>query len=72
MAEGRDRALLLARGFTAEKYWWRQTKWDALKPTLPEWLRLLVAEWQALDCDTRAVRVQLETNHPRTPPACDR
>src|SRR5687768_6864566 len=55
MAEGRGRSLLLAHGFTAEKYWWRKAKWDALQPMLPDWLRLLVAEWQAvaLDFDTR-------------------
>jgi hypothetical protein len=32
MAEGRGRSLLLAHGFTAEKYWWRKAKWDALQP----------------------------------------
>ena len=68
MAEGRGRSLLLAHGFTAEKYWWRKTKWDALQPTLPDWLRLLVAEWQAvaLDFDTRerAWRAQLEAAAP--------
>src|SRR5688500_3210858 len=69
MAEGRGRSLLLAHGFTAEKYWWRKSKWDALQPMLPDWLRLLVAEWQAvaLDFDTRerAVRAQLEAAAPQ-------
>lgn len=72
MAEGRGRCLLLAHGFAAEKYWWRQAKWDALKPTLPDWLRLLVAEWQAaaLDFDTRerAWRAQLEAAAPKDLP----
>jgi transposase len=68
MAEGRGRSLLLAHGFAAEKYWWRPTKWAALAPTLPEWLRLLVAEWQAtaleLDRRERALRAQLEATAP--------
>lgn len=72
MAEGRGRCLLLAHGFTAEKYWWRKTKWAALESTLPAWLRLLVAEWQAvaLDFDTRerALRAQLEAAAPKDLP----
>lgn len=72
MAEGRGRCLLLAQGFACEKYWWRQAKWDALVPTLPEWLRLLVAEWQATAFDfdrrERALRVQLESAAPKELP----
>jgi transposase len=72
MAEGRGRSLLLAHGFTAEKYWWRKTKWDALQGALPDWLRWLVAEWQAiaLDLDTRerVVRAQLEAAAPQDLP----
>src|SRR5689334_20097530 len=72
MAEGRGRCLLLAHGFTAEKYWWRKTKWDALQPRLPDWLRLLIAEWQAvaLDLDTRerTLRAQLEAAAPKELP----
>src|SRR5512133_2104483 len=51
MAEARGRCLLIGQGFAAEKYWWRKAKWDALAPTLPDWLRLLVAEWQAVALD---------------------
>jgi len=72
MAEGRGRCLLLAQGFAAEKYWWRKTKWDELKPTLPEWLQLLVGEWQrialGLDQRERAVREQLEAAAPKQLP----
>jgi len=72
MAEGRGRSLLLAHGFTAEKYWWRKAKWDALQPMLPDWLRLLVAEWQAVavDFDTRerTLRAQLEAAAPQDLP----
>jgi transposase len=68
MAEGRGRCLLLAQGFAVERYWWRKAKWELLQPTLPEWLRLLVAEWQetALDLDRRerALRAQLEAAAP--------
>src|SRR4051794_23863941 len=64
MAEARGRCLLMAHGFEAAKYWWRPAKWDALKLTLPIWLQLLVAEWQAtaldLDKRERALRTQLE------------
>lgn len=72
MAEARGRSLLIAQGFSAERYWWRAAKWDALAPTLPAWLRLLVAEWQALalDCDRRerALRTQLEAAAPQDLP----
>ena len=72
MAEARGRCLLMAHGFDAAKYWWRPAKWDLLTPTLPEWLRLLVAEWQttALDLDKRerALRVQLEAAAPQDLP----
>lgn len=72
MAEGRGRSLLIGQGFAAEKYWWRLPKWAALAPTLPEWLRLLVAEWQAtaLDFDRRerALRAQLEAAAPKELP----
>jgi transposase len=72
MAEGRGRSLLIAHGFTAEKYWWRKTKWDVFAPTLPQWLRLLVAEWQvvAVDLDQRerTVRAQLEAAAPKDLP----
>lgn len=72
MAEARGRCLLMAHGFTAERYWWKAAKWDALVVTLPEWLRLLVAEWRAvaLDVDTRerALRTQLEAAAPKDLP----
>ena len=72
MAEARGRCLLIAHGFTAEKYWWRAAKWDALAPTLPAWLRTLVAEWQATACDLdrreRALRAQLEAAAPKDLP----
>jgi transposase len=72
MAEGRGRCLLMAHGFTAEKYWWRKAKWNVLAPGLPEWLRLLVAEWQEtaseLDRRERALRVQLEAAAPKVLP----
>jgi transposase len=72
MAEARGRCLLVAHGFTAEKYWWRKAKWEVLKPTLPEWLRLLVAEWQetALEFDRRerTLRAQLEAAAPQELP----
>jgi transposase len=72
MAEGRGRCLLLAHGFTAEKYWWKPAKWEPVAASLPEWLRLLVAEWQAtavdLDKRERALRVQLEAAAPRELP----
>ena len=72
MAEARGRSLLLAHGFAAEKYWWRESKWNVLAPTLPTWLRLLVAEWQAVALDfdrrERARRAQLESAAPRDLP----
>jgi transposase len=72
MAESRGRSLLLAQGFAGEKYWWRQAKWAVLGPTLPPWLRLLVAEWQATAVDfdrrERAVRAQLEATAPKQLP----
>jgi transposase len=67
-AESRGRCLLMAQGFSVEKYWWRKVKWAALAPQLPEWLRQLVAEWQAtaleLDRRERALRAQLEASAP--------
>jgi transposase len=72
MAESRGRSLLQAQGFTVEKYWWRQAKWTTLAGELPEWLRLLVAEWQltaaALDQRERALRTQLEAAAPKELP----
>lgn len=72
MAEARGRCLLLAHGFAAEKYWWKAAKWDALKPGLPDWLRLLVAEWQAVALDfdhrERTARAQLESAAPKQLP----
>jgi transposase len=72
MAESRGRSLLLAQGFACEKYWWRQAKWAVLAPTLPPWLRLLLAEWQAtaadLDRRERALRAQLEATAPKALP----
>jgi transposase len=72
MAEARGRCLLVAHGFTAERYWWRPGKWEALLPSLPEWLRLLVAEWQALALDLdrreRTLRAQLEAVAPKNLP----
>lgn len=72
MAEARGRSLLLAHGFTAERYWWRQAKWLLLAPSLPGWLRSLVSEWQqtAVDFDRRerALRVQLEATAPKQLP----
>jgi transposase len=72
MAEGRGRCLLMAQGFTVEKYWWRKAKWDLLAPTLPEWLRVLVTTWQetAVEFDRRerAVRAQLEAAAPKELP----
>ena len=68
MAESRGRSLLQAQGYTVEKYWWRKAKWEKLLVELPEWLRLLVAEWQAtateLDQRERALRTQLEAAAP--------
>jgi transposase len=68
MAEGRGRSLLLAHGCAAEKYWWRKARWEALQAKLPEWLRLLVAQWQAVARDfderERALRAQLEAAAP--------
>ena len=72
MAEARGRCLLIAHGFTAERSWWRAGKWEALLPSLPEWLRLLVAEWQALALDLdrreRTLRAQLEAAAPKNLP----
>jgi len=72
MAEARGRCLLMAHGCAVERYWWRPAKWDALAPQLPEWLRLLLAEWQAtaleLDRRERALRVQLEAAAPQALP----
>jgi transposase len=72
MAESRGRCLLLAHGFAVEKYWWRKAKWSVLAPTLPEWLRLLLAEWQAIATDLdqreRLLRSQLEQAAPQELP----
>lgn len=72
MAEARGRSLLLAHGFTPVKYWWRAAKWEALQPTLPEWLRLLLSEWQqtSLEFDRRerVLRTQLEAAAPKDIP----
>lgn len=68
MAESRGRSLLLAHGFSPQRYWWRPAKWEALSPTLPDWLRALVEQWQqtAADFDQRerALRKQLEAAAP--------
>jgi transposase len=72
MAEARGRCLLMAQGFEVARQWWRPAKWNVLKPTLPGWLQLLVAEWQtlALDLDQRerALRAQLEATAPQDLP----
>jgi transposase len=72
MAEARGRSLLLAQGYPVEKYWWHKAKWEKLQPELPEWLRLLVAEWQVtaaeLDRRERALREQLEAAAPQELP----
>jgi transposase len=72
MAEARGRCLLMAHGFEVARQWWRPAKWAALQPTLPTWLQLLVAEWQAtaleLDRRERALRAQLEAAAPQDLP----
>ena len=72
MAEARGRSLLLGQGVSVEKYWWRPAKWAKLTVVLPEWLRLLVAEWQVtaaqLDQRERALRAQLEAAAPQDLP----
>ena len=69
MAEARGRSLLLANGFLPEKAWWKAAKWKVLKIKLPEWLLLLLVQWQelALDLDQRerALRTELEATAPK-------
>lgn len=72
MAEARGRSLLLAQGFDVARQWWRPAKWEVLKLTLPAWLQLLVAEWQAtaldLDKRERTLRTQIEATAPADTP----
>lgn len=69
MAEARGRSLLLANGFLPEKAWWKAAKWKVLKIKLPEWLLLLLTQWQelALELDQRerALRTELEATAPK-------
>lgn len=69
MAEARGRSLLLANGFLPEKAWWKGAKWNVLKIKLPEWLLLLLTQWQelALELDQRerALRTELEATAPK-------
>lgn len=51
MAEARGRCLLMGSGYEVPKYWWQKAKWAALVEILPEWLRVLMAEWQAVAAD---------------------
>jgi transposase len=72
MAEARGRCLLMGQGYEVPKYWWQKAKWEVLSQTLPEWLRELMAEWQAVafDLDTRErrLREELEAEAPENLP----
>lgn len=72
MAEARGRSLLLAHGLTAEKAWWKPCKWKVLEEQLPQWLLLLLKQWQELalqlDHRERALRAQLEATAPKALP----
>jgi len=72
MAEARGRSLLLANGFLPERAWWKLAKWNVLKEQLPEWLLLLLSQWQEmalqLDQRERTVRAQLEQAAPQNLP----
>jgi transposase len=72
MAEARGRCLLMGQGYEVPKYWWRKATWEALSETLPEWLKELMAEWQAvasdLDARERRLRAELEAEAPKDLP----
>lgn len=66
--EARGRSTLLAQGIRVHGAWWRPTAWAKLAPTLPAWLRDIVAVWQQLasqaDEQERKVRTELEKAAP--------
>jgi transposase len=72
MAEARGRCLLIGQGYEVPKFWWRKATWAALRETLPEWLRDMMAEWQAvavdLDARERRLRTELEEEAPKDLP----
>jgi transposase len=72
MAEARGRCLLIGQGYEVPKFWWRKATWAALRETLPEWLRDMMAEWQAvaadLDARERRLRAELEEEAPKDLP----
>jgi transposase len=72
MAESRGRCLLIGNGFEVPRFWWRKATWAALRETLPEWLRDMMAEWQAvasdLDSRERRLRAELEAEAPQDLP----
>jgi transposase len=72
VAEARGRCLLMGNGFEVPKYWWRSAKWAGLAETLPEWLRNLLSQWQAvaadLDARERELRCELEKEAPKDLP----
>lgn len=71
-AEARGRSLLLAHGFQATRLWWRPKVWKELRSTLPDWLRLLIEQWQTLAADLdqreRSLRSTLEAAAPKNLP----
>ena len=66
--EARGRGVLLAQGIRVQGPWWRERTWAKLAPTLPDWLRRIVAVWQKLaleaDQEERLVREELEAAAP--------
>ena len=64
-AAAQGRSLLLLQGLRVKGTWWGKHRWPALRETLPEWLRELLADFQThaqlLHAQIKAVEVKLAT-----------
>jgi transposase len=69
--EARGRALLLTQGYYDEGKgpWWRPQRWEAIKPTLPDWIVERLTLWQPMafqfDQQDRALRAKIEMGAPK-------
>ena len=70
--EARGRSLLLSQGYHVKGRWWAQLPWEALKPTLPEWLvaelTIMRAALLPIDAEEKKRRATLEKTAPKDLP----